>query len=1105
MSQDNHEGSVPFTQRIVSVFLRGNLSVLFIILSLAVGAIALLVTPREEEPQIVVPVADVLISVPGASAQEVEKQVATRLEKLLYQIDGVEYVYSVSRPGMAVVTARFYVGQDRERSLIKLYNKIYSNQDLAPPIVAGWVVKPVEIDDVPIINLTFTSCKLDEFALRRIAEEAESRVQSVPNTGRTYIVGGQPRRALVHLDSGKLAAYGLAISDIERALKATNVSLPAGSFAQGNQQYLVTVGEFIRTTEELRRLVVGVVDNRPVYLSDVATITDGADEPESYCRIRFGPAAHFSRIIGNARAVFDAPTTLSLVCAGDFPAVTLAVAKKKGTNAVWVARAVERAVEEMRGSVIPDDVQVVVTRDYGETANDKVNELVDGLLLAIATVIALLALTLGWREAFIVAVAIPIVYSLTLIVNYMFGYTINRVTLFALILALGLLVDDPIVDVENIYRHLKMRKRPPLDAVLFAVNEVRPPVILATFAVIVSFLPMFFITGMMGPYMRPMAVNVPLAMLMSLVVALTITPWMSYHILKKEAEHASQHAAEHGGHALHEEAEGASPLLTKWFTATLLPFLRHRWMRWALALFIVGMMGFSGLLVLWRKVPLKMLPFDNKNEFQVVVDMPEDTPLEKTAAAADALARYLATVPEVVNVTTYVGVPSPVDFNGLIRQYYFRTAPYYADIRVNLAPKKKREMQSHGILLRLRKRLEEIGNANGALVKLVEVPPGPPVVATITAEIYGEPGLPYSALQESAEQLRQRLAREEAVVDTDSTVEADQPKYVFVVDREKAALSGVSVAEIASTLAAFEQGYTPSMIRSDHEVNPFYIKLRLPRADRSSIERLAAVYVRGMKGNLVQLGEIGKFVLTKEDQSIYHKNLNRVAYVFAETAGRAPAEVILGMQSDLKKNPLPKGTWAVWTGEGEWKITVDVFRDLGLAFAAALFGIYILLVYNTGSYLMPVIIMLSIPLTIIGIMPGFWLLNAISARPVGGFENPVFFTATAMIGMIALAGIVVRNSIILIDFIHIRLSHGVPLWRALVDSVAVRARPIFLTAGAAMLGAWPITLDPIFSGLAWSLIFGLFVSTAFTLLVIPVVYWAVYAKRADHDALPQSG
>jgi multidrug efflux pump subunit AcrB len=654
--------------------------------------------------------------------------------------------------------------------------------------------------------------------------------------------------------------------------------------------------------------------------------------------------------------------------------------------------------------------------------------------------------------------------------------------------------------VENIYRHLKMRRLRPFDAVLFAVNEVRPPVILATLAVIVSFLPMFFITGMMGPYMQPMAVNVPLAMLMSLVVAFTVTPWMSYHLLKGHFAHSSSAPP-----PTTDESEKANPLMTAIFTRLLSPFFRSRGARFGLIGTIVGLLAFSGLLVVWRKVPLKMLPFDNKNEFQLVIDMPEGTPLEQTAAAADAFSRHLSTVPEVVEVASFVGTHSPIDFNGLVRQYYFRNAPHLADIRVNLAPKKKREMQSHAILLRLRRSLTEIATAQGATLKLVESPPGPPVIATIAAEVYGEPGLSYTTIQAAAEDVRGRLAREEAVVDTDSTNEADQPKFVFEVDREKAALNGVSVAEIAATLSAFQQGSTPSTLHSPSEVNPLLIRLRLPRAERSSIGSLAGIYVKGMTGNLVQLGEIGKFRLEKEDQAIFHKNLRQVAYVFAETAGRAPAEVVLSVQGDIRRKPTAPGTTVVWTGEGEWKITVDVFRDLGLAFAGALFGIYILLVYNTGSYLLPVIIMLSIPLTVIGIMPGFWGLNALFSHPVGGFENPVFFTATAMIGMIALAGIVVRNSIILIDFIQIGLSRGVPLRGALINSAAVRARPIFLTAGAALLGAWPITLDPIFSGLAWSLIFGLFVSTTFTLLVVPVVYWMAYAKRENMAATASTG
>ncbi|MCX7020520.1 MAG: efflux RND transporter permease subunit [Candidatus Sumerlaeota bacterium] len=1086
---DKAPDSNSLTQRIVAAFLGGNLSVLLIILSFILGAVALVVTSREEEPQIIVPLADVIVQAPSAGAAEIERQISTRLEKMLFQIDGVEYVYSMSRPGMAIVTVRFRVGEDRERSLIKLYNKVYMNQDQAPPIVTGWVIKPVEIDDVPIVNLTFTSAKLDEYGLRRVAEEAEIRIQAVSDTGRTYIVGGQPRRAFVKLDPVKMAAYSVSTSDITRALQAANVSLPAGAFAQQNQQYLVTAGKPLTDARELDKLVISVTNNRPVYLADVAIIQDGPDEIESYTRYGCGPARQYARVMGD-------PVILDDAHAGgpkNMPAVTLAVAKKKGANAVNVSRAIEAAIDKMRGSVIPSDVGVVVTRDYGETANDKVNELVDGLVLAILTVLVLLALTLGWREAFIVAVAIPIVYSLTLIVNYTLGYTINRVTLFAMILALGLLVDDPIVDVENIYRHLKMKLRAPFDAVLFAVNEVRPPVILATLAVIISFLPMFFITGMMGPYMRPMAINVPLAMIMSLVVAFTITPWMSYHLLKGYAARTgNSHAAADG----HDEAP---PALRRFFTALLAPFIRSRNARIGLIIAIIALLAFSGLLVIWRKVPLKMLPFDNKNEFQLVIDMPEGTPLEKTTALTQALADRLQTAPEVADYTIYAGVPSPMDFNGLVRHYYMRNGPHLADIRVNLAPKKNRMMQSHDILLRLRRDLTGIAETHGARLKLVESPPGPPVIATLTAEVYGTPGMPYAQIQAAAEDVRARLARQEAVVDTDSTVEDDQPKYVFELDREKAALSGITAAEVANTLAVFMQGAAPSMLHSDHEVNPLMIKLRLPRDQRSSQMKFPGLYAKGLSGNQVQLGEIGVFRLVTEDQTIYHKNLLPVAYVFGDTAGRAPADVVLAMQSELKRNPTLTGTTVTWSGEGEWKITLDVFRDLGLAFIGALLGIYILLVWDTRSYLLPLIIMLSIPLTVIGIMPGFWLLNAITNRPVGGFETPVFFTATAMIGMIALSGIVVRNSIILIDFIHRGLERGMPLRDAIISSASVRARPIFLTAAAALLGAWPITLDPIFSGLAWSLIFGLFVSTSFTLLVVPVVYWMVYGPSSHQS------
>ncbi len=1113
-------GKESFTQKIVEVFLRGNLSIMLIIVSLLVGAVALFVTPREEEPQIVVPLADVFVSAPGLSAADVERQVSTRLEKLLYQIDGVEYVYSMSKPGLSIVTVRFYVGQNRENSLVKIYNKVQSNIDQVPADVKGWVVKPIEIDDVPIVNVSLWSDdprRYDDFALRRIAEEVEISLQSVPNTNKTQVISGRPRAISVQLDPRALAARRTSPMDVAWALNVSNAETEAGGFDQRDKRYVVQAGKFFPDAESIRSMVVNVVDGAPVFLRDVAKVVDGPDEAQAYSWIGFANASTLKK-----GEPVGTPGQL-------YPAVHVSVAKKKGSNAVWVARDVEKRLAELKGQIIPDGVHYQVTRNYGETANDKVNELVEGLAIAILIVIALIWLTLGWREAIIVAVAVPITFSLTLLVNYLFGYTINRVTLFALTLALGLVVDDPVVDVENIFRHFKMRKESPLRAVLSAVNEVRPPIILATLAVIISFIPMFFITGMMGPYMRPMAFNVPLSMLMSLLVAFTVTPWMSYHMLKGEYGKGKQ-----------EPWTLEKSLTWRLYRTVLSPFLDSRPLAWALLgsmlVLLVGAMYLGGA----RMVPLKMLPFDNKNEFQIVVDMPEGTTLERTDAATRDIAAVVARAPEVTNYAIYSGQSSAMDFNGMVRHYYLRQGTNVADIRVNLAPKNVRAQQSHQIVLRLRKDIDAVAKKWNANVKMVESPPGPPVIATITTEIYGDASAPYAELQQGALRVADRLRREPLVVDVDSTVEADQPKYEFVLDKEKAALSGISTEDVGQVLQMGLQGFPAARLHQPGEVNPLQIVLRLPRAERSSVDDLKTIYLKGRPGYvqnrekgglraapipLVQLGELGDFQSTKQDQTIYHKNLRRVAYVFADTAGRAPAEAIIDVIADEAKDgnlptaaaprpleersyfwrngggdgwSLPDGVKAVWNGEGEWQVTLDVFRDLGIAFGLACLGIYVLLVYQTGSFFMPLILMISIPLTMIGIMPGFYLLNKISGGIVGGYPTPTFFTATAMIGMIALSGIAVRNAILLIEFVHEALKRGDDLRTALLASGAVRFRPIFLTAGTAMLAAWPITLDPIFSGLAWALIFGLFVSTAFTLLVIPVTYDLVYRNRPGH-------
>lgn len=1101
------DGDRSLTSRIVRAFLGGNLSVLLVVVSLLLGAAALYATPREEDPQIVVPLADVLVSAPGCSAEEVERQVAARLEKLLYEIDGVEHVYSASRADQAVVTVRFYVGEDREDSLLKVYNKLAMNADRVPPQVGGWVVKPVEIDDVPILVVTLWSEDADDHVLRRVAEEVESKLKDVPDTGRTEVVGGRPQRLLVRVDPHAAAARGVGWDQLARALGAADVRLPAGDLDQVGVSHVVQAGRLLDDEEEVRNLVVGVSGGAPVYLRDVAQVTLGPDEPTSYCRIGFGPQVDPAQVPEGLRDP-----------ARDYPAVSVAVAKRKGANAVWVAEALLERMREVEREVLPDGVRWYVTRDYGESANDKVNELVEGLAVALAVVVVLLALTLGWREALVVATAVPITFALTLFVNWLAGYTINRVTLFALILALGLVVDDPIIDVENIYRHLRRRGRDPFRAVLDAVNEVRPPIILATLAVIVSFLPMFFITGMMGPYMRPMALNVPLAMFMSLVVAFTVTPWMSYHALKGAAGH---------GPAGEDGSPDDASALHRLYGRVLRPFLRGRRARWAL----LGVTALLFLLSCWlaldRRVPLKMLPFDNKDELQVVLDLPEGAPLERTEAVAAELARYLRRVPEVTEVTSYAGLASPMDFNGLVRHYYLRRGDHLADLRVGFVHKRRRAHQSHELALRVRRDLEEIARRSGAALKIVELPPGPPVLSTVVAEVYGRPYTPYERLVDAGRAVEARLRREPAVVDVDSTIEERQPRLRFEPDREKLRLTGLSEREVAQVVRLAVAGEAVAVLHDPNDVDPTPIELRLSPASRASIDDLDALSLVGRSGGVVRLSELGRWELERQEQTIYRKDLRPVVFVTAELAGRPPAEVVLDVQADLvgadeglPSTPrpvdersflgngggvpwaVPPGVEVTWSGEGEWDITLDVFRDLGLAFAAACLGIYVLLVHETRSYFMPLILMVSIPLTVIGIMPGFWLLG-LSASPVDGWANPTYFTATAMIGMIALSGLAVRNAILLIEFVQRALADGGPLEEALVQAGAVRIRPILLTAGAAMLAAWPITLDPIFSGLAWALIFGLVVSTAFTLVIVPVAYFMAYGPSAPDRAAAQ--
>jgi multidrug efflux pump subunit AcrB len=1131
--------------RFIELFLRSNLPLILIVLSAALGVAALLVTPREEDPQIVVPMADVYVSFPGHAAREVEELVSTPLERMLYQIDGVEYVYSMSRTDEAVITVRFLVGEDRERSLVKLFKKINENLDVVPPGVTGWVVKPVEIDDVPIVTLTLAgrdgSAAPTEHQLRRVGEELVQRLAAVKDVSRAYVVGGRPRAVLVYLDPDRLAGHGLSPLEIQQAIGVSNTTATAGEFTQNDRVYRVETGRAFASADEVRQLVVGVFGDRPVFLGEVADVVDGPDEPADYVRHGWGPARGVPDRDGAPGTRLDTATpsgnaaSSAMVAspagnAATAPAVTLAVAKKKGTNAVTVADNVLAAAESLGRTVVPDDQELIVTRNAGLSSNDKVNDLLESLLVALVLVVVVLTLGLGWRESLIVSLAIPVVFGLTLAVNLMAGLTINRVTLFALILALGLLVDDPIVDVENIVRHFSLRRKATRSIVLAAVGEIRPPLIAATLAVIVSFLPLYFITGMMGPYMQPMALNVPVTMLMSMLVAFTITPWLSYYLLR------GRYAKTAAPTEVHDESYVPQGTLYRSFQWLMRPLLGRPWRAVAFLGVIAVLLGVAVSLAATRRVPLKMLPYGNKDQFQVLLDMPRDTTLEQTDAVVRDFERHLATVPEVTDFTSYVGAASPMDFNGMVRHYYLRRSSHLADIAVNLVDRKSRSAQTHEVTLRIRRDLEKLAAVHGVSLKIVESPPGPPVLSTIVAEVTGTPEQAYEDLVPAAKVVRKRLEMEPGVSDVDDMSEEPLTKLTFVVDKEKAAKSGVSTSDIAQTVRASLGGATAGTLQVPGERQPLRIRIQLPRALRSSRDDLARVGVKGRNGRLVSLGELGHWEESPADQTIYHKNLLPVAYVTAETTDRPPADVVLDVVADRKpeEEPFagPKQTlsggwvadaepkpvadrtflsngggipWAVsndvrtqFAGEGEWNMTIDVFRDMGLAFVGAMAAIYIILVAQLKSFLIPLVVMMAIPLTIIGIMPGFWLLNHLGSEAAGGYSTAVYFTATAMIGMIALAGIVTRNSIIIVDFIHQSLRRGTPLDRAIVESCTVRLRPILLTGGTTLLSALPIVIDPIFSGLAWSLMFGLAASTVFTLFVIPAIYWLLYANKKGH-------
>ena len=1071
--------------RLAGLFIGSKLTPLILLGALLLGLFAVVVTPREEEPQIVVPMADVFLPFPGASAKIVEEQLTKTFERKISEIRGVEYVYSISRPSGALIIVRFYVGEPMEQSLVDLYDKLMSNQDLLPPGAGPFLVKPRDINDVPIVSVTLSSDRYGDAQLHQLAEHVLEQAKKVPGTSGGFFIGGRPRELRLQLDPSRMRAYGVTPLDMAGVIRGENLALPAGRFQSQNRDYVLETGRFIRSRDDLEALVVGVRDGRPIYLRQVADVIDGPSDVTRY--VWFGLGAGGSRETSQVKR--ETPDG-SMEAIHESPAVTVAVAKQRGMNAVAVTREVLRAVEELKGTIIPSDVRVTVTRDYGETADDKANELLWHLLIAVVSVVLFLGLTLGVRPAIVVSLAIPVTIALTLFASMLIGYTINRVTLFALIFSIGILVDDAIVVVENTYRHLSLRRLPHREASIHAVDEVGNPTILATFTVIAALLPMAFISGLMGPYMRPIPVNASIAMFCSLLVAFVVVPWFCQTCYREGAEMKGlQHGDEAGGRTY------------RLYQRVLTPLLEHPWLAAAFLGMVVALLFASVALFYTRSVTVKMLPFDNKSELQLVVDMPEGTTLEETARVTKAVTQYVRTVPEVRDYQAYVGTSSPFNFNGLVRHYFLREGSHQADIQVNLVGKDRRSAQSHEIARLMRPAVQEIGRRYGANVKVVEVPPGPPVQSVLVAEVYGPD---YDRQRAMAKELRVMFEATPGVADVDDFMEHDQAKYVFTVDHAKAALAGIPSADIVRTLQMALGGEKIGLVHIPKEKSPVQIVLRLPQAERTGLEHLGEIALRRPTGEMVQLSELLRLEETIEDKAIYHKNQKPVVYVVGDVGGagaekaESPVYGVLGIGDRLKAYRPPEGyeieqhyAQAPWSEgrlavkwDGEWHITYETFRDMGIAFAIAMLLIYLLIVGQFQSFLTPFVIMAPIPLTLIGIVPGHWLMGS-------------YFTATSMIGFIALAGIIVRNSILLVDFIELQRREGRSLQEAAIRAGAIRTRPILLTAAALMVGAFVIILDPIFQGLAVSLLFGVGASTLLTLVVIPVLYVGLMKRMGE--------
>ncbi|MBS0611917.1 MAG: efflux RND transporter permease subunit [Proteobacteria bacterium] len=1065
--------------RLARRFQDSRLTPLLALVALLLGVFAVLVTPREEEPQINVTMANVLIPFPGASVRDVEQMVAGPAEQVLGQIAGLEHVMSVSRPGMAILTVQFKVGVPRTEALVRLHDTLSANRDWLPPGlgVGEPIVKPKGIDDVPILAVTLYDQRREGSAydLERIAHAMEAELKRVRGTREVATLGGPGHAINIDLDTAALRASGLTIGELSQAIRSANGGSAAGDLVSGNASVRIDVGEWFRDAADLGELVVAVRDGRPVYLRDLAHLSDGPPRPEHY--VWYGTAG---------------------ANAAEYPAVTLSVTKKPGENAVEVTRRLRERVASLHGTLIPAGVGVAISRDYGETANDKALKLIEKLLFATSTVVALVFFAMGRREALIVGVAVALTLTTTLFASWAWGFTLNRVSLFALVFSIGILVDDAIVVVENIHRHRLLEPDAPLlDLIPRAVDEVGGPTILATLTVIAALLPMAFVTGLMGPYMGPIPINASMGMLISLAVAFVLTPWLALRLFRHVRSGVPGEA--HAG--------GAAARLMPWVRRIYSRFLdpvrgqRNRRLLWAA---VVALILVSVALPILGLVMLKMLPFDNKSEIQVVVDMPVGTPVERTAEVLHALGGALAAMPEVKDYQAYAGLASPINFNGLVRQYYLRASSELGDVQVNLVDKHHRSDQSHVIATRMRPILARVGERYGANIKVVEVPPGPPVQAPIVAEIYGPDA---AGREQLAASVRQVFGSTRGVVDVDSSTIAVAPRQVLAVDRAQAARLGVPQAAVVGTLRAGLVGEDAGFLH-DGSKYPTPIRLRLPPDTQRSLAAASSLRVRAADGSNVVAGSLLRPVAATVEQPIYHKDLLPVSYVIGDMAGKvdSPLYGMFEMRGAITRlrgidggavrdlfisqpQDAYRGYWIKW--DGEWQITYETFRDMGAAYAVGLVLIYLLVVAQFGSYGLPLIIMAPIPLTIIGVMPGHALLGA-----------P--FTATSMIGMIALAGIIVRNSILLVDFIRLQVEAGMPVGEAVMSSVATRAQPIALTALAAMLGALFILDDPIFNGLAISLIFGILVSTVLTLVVIPLLYFAVYGHKTA-VSVPSTG